>query len=624
MARNTNSAPLSIFLPFLLAFFAFLPTAFPYAETGSWDLNFKLRGDAWKPFAKSMFNNTSVYLEVNVDCNASASASAAVQIDWVLRRTGCAEEYIQLLRAPESTQTNLCRQFLKNPDSIMQRTNLEGKSTFCRVGYIHGTPTVVKCGKKATIEVQTAIVEKTYCGQKQPPVETASVQVKTPVNTPVARDSNIEIDAASENVAAAARRRREAPAPPMPKDADEKGKKEESHLVARSWEDGVYLLVVGLEPLEPLESAVLNNVTFDVGMKVRMKADYGYLSAGDYPKRPFYLVMCLLYVVYGVAWLIVLARQWRDLLQIQFWIGGVIILGTLEKAVFYTEYQTINNTGVSMPGAVLFAEIVSCAKRTLARMLVIIVSLGFGIVKPRLGPLLHRILLLGGVYFVLGSVEAGLRNYKHSGDQSQQLLLAQIPLAVIDAGICWWVFSSLVQTMRTLRLRRNTTKLSLFRHLTNVIIFSVIASVIFMIWSIRSHRVVDCLTDWKELWVDDAFWHALFSILLAVIMVLWRPTANNQRYAFSALLDDAEDADPEEEPMMTEAYEGMKMRSHVGDGGSKETSATPNKTADEKFEDDLKWVEENIPTSVADTALPSLLDSDEEIMTTKFEMSKME
>ena len=68
-------------------------------------------------------------------------------------------------------------------------------------------------------------------------------------------------------------------------------------------------------------------------------------------QRPFYLVMCLLYVVYGVAWLLTLACQWRDLLQIQFWIGGVVILGTLEKAVFYTEYQTINNTGVSMPGA---------------------------------------------------------------------------------------------------------------------------------------------------------------------------------------------------------------------------------------------------------------------------------
>ena len=76
--------------------------------------------------------------------------------------------------------------------------------------------------------------------------------------------------------------------------------------------------------------------------------------------------------------------------------------------------------------SVLFAEVVSCAKRTLDRMLVIFVSLGFGIVKPHLGPLLHRILLLGAVYFILGSFEVGLRTQKHVGDQSQQLLLAQV------------------------------------------------------------------------------------------------------------------------------------------------------------------------------------------------------
>ena len=36
---------------------------------------------------------------------------------------------------------------------------------------------------------------------------------------------------------------------------------------------------------------------------------------------------------------------------------------------------------VSVTGQLLFAEIVSCAKRALARMLVVIVSLGFGVVK---------------------------------------------------------------------------------------------------------------------------------------------------------------------------------------------------------------------------------------------------
>jgi len=38
------------------------------------------------------------------------------------------------------------------------------------------------------------------------------------------------------------------------------------------------------------------------------------------------------------------------------------------------------------------------------------------------------------------------------------------------------------------------------------------------------------LQDWKELWVDEAFWHLLFSILLLIIMILWRPSANNQRF----------------------------------------------------------------------------------------------
>lgn len=37
------------------------------------------------------------------------------------------------------------------------------------------------------------------------------------------------------------------------------------------------------------------------------------------------------------------------------------------------------------------------------------------------------------------------------------------------------------------------------------------------------------MQDWKELWVDDAVWHLLFSIILIVIMILWRPSANSQQ-----------------------------------------------------------------------------------------------
>ncbi|EDO42448.1 predicted protein [Nematostella vectensis] len=328
--------------------------------------------------------------------------------------------------------------------------------------------------------------------------------------------------------------------------------------------------------------------------------------------------MSLIYLLFGIIWLIISACQWRDLLRIQFWIGGVIALGMLEKAVFYSEFNNINNTGFSTSSLVVFAELVSALKRTLARMLVIIVSMGFGIVKPRLGSSLHRVLGVGGLYFILATVEASFRSLTHSADLGKQQLIAALPLAVLDAAICWWIFMSLVQTTRTLKIRRNVIKLSLYRHFTNTLVFAVLASVAYMIWSIKTHKMVNCITDWSELWVDEAFWHFLFSLILLVIMVLWRPTANNQRYAFTPLVDFGDDED-EDNMTLSEAFEGMKNRNNL-----KSTSSEANGDQRKKADDDLKWVEENIPTSAADAVLPSVLDSDEELMTTKFEMSKME
>lgn len=150
--------------------------------------------------------------------------------------------------------------------------------------------------------------------------------------------------------------------------------------------------------------------------------------------------------------------------------------------------------------------------------------------------MLHRVVLVGGTYFILGAIEAVLRIYKPKSDPTNQTLMAGIPLAVLDSVICWWVFSSLVQTTRTLRLRRNLVKLNLYRLFTNTLICAVLGSIVFMVWQIHSHKLTSCLRDWDQLWIDDAYWHVLFSAILLVIMVLWRPTNNNQRYAFTPLL----------------------------------------------------------------------------------------
>lgn len=64
----------------------------------------------------------------------------------------------------------------------------------------------------------------------------------------------------------------------------------------------------------------------------------GYLSVIDYPLLVFYGCMCAVYIIMGLLWLVLCSLHWRDLLRIQFWIGGVIFLGMLEKAMFLVIY----------------------------------------------------------------------------------------------------------------------------------------------------------------------------------------------------------------------------------------------------------------------------------------------
>ncbi|NXP54801.1 TM87A protein, partial [Heliornis fulica] len=397
------------------------------------------------------------------------------------------------------------------------------------------------------------------------------------------------------------------------------------NAVIKTWRDGPYIFIVQIGTTTAKDSATkvrrmvkttpssYQNKPFT--MTVELKGPYEYLSLADYPLMIFFMVMCIVYVFFGVLWLAWSACYWRDLLRIQFWIGAVIFLGMLEKAVFYAEFQNIRYTGESVQGAVILAELLSAVKRSLARTLVIIVSLGYGIVKPRLGVTLHKVVMAGALYLLFSGMEGVLRV---TGAQNDLASLAFIPLAFLDTALCWWIsftilletfldfpyiFISLTQTMKLLKLRRNVVKLSLYRHFTNTLILAVAASIVFIIWTTMKFRLVDCQSDWQELWVDDAIWRLLFSMILFVIMILWRPSANNQRFRFSY-------------PFLA-ILEGMKMRS---------TKQEPNGNvkANKAQEDDLKWVEENVPSSVTDVALPALLDSDEERMITHFERSKME
>jgi len=447
-------------------------------EPGIWNF-VNLTGESnYVGVVKNAFKGSR--LDIRVDCQTeSASKPVRVLIGFTLRRTVCWDEFLAL-DSKEAKEQQVYRSYYDNPSVVAYRVGAAASKDYVQE-YIK-EEFIAVCNQDFTIPPH-----ETYRSEKKPVYELEKdrqLAVSIFGNMNMMRN-NYERQRAS--------------------DADEK--------------DGVYLLVVHV--------AVISNtqpVTASVHVQMRSPTG-GFLSLVDWPLLPFYATMCGVYAVMGLVWLIVCRIHRSSVLGIHFGIGGVIFWGLVENAMFLAEFLIINNLGQATEALMLVAEVVSSGKRALARMLVICVSSGcFEVVNLKTGPLLNRVLGTGGLYFILASIEACLRVTHPKNDPSNKTLLVAVPLSIVDLSIFCWIFYALFATIRTLRLQNNQTKLSQFKHFTIALALAVIASIAFIIWSIAFHKVVDCLTQWKDLWVDEAFWHLLFSILLVVIMILWRPT----------------------------------------------------------------------------------------------------
>ena len=177
------------------------------------------------------------------------------------------------------------------------------------------------------------------------------------------------------------------------------------------------------------------------------------------------------------------------------------------------------------------------------------------------------------------------------------------------------IFSALVTTRRALRIRKNIVKLSLYNHLAYALIATVVASLVFIVWQFVAITRSGCTSDWREMWLIDCYWHMLFCFILLVIMIIWRPSANKLRFAYAQVSN--EDSEEEQEQGPNKNFDSLKMRNITKPEGPKPILLS------QEAEEDMKWAEENLPTTMIDKTLPVLLDSEEEVMTTKFESSKM-
>ena len=111
-------------------------------------------------------------------------------------------------------------------------------------------------------------------------------------------------------------------------------------------------------------------------------------------------------------------------------------------------------------------------------------------------------------------------------------------------------------------------------------------------------------------------------MILLVIMFLFRPSNNNQRFAYVPLLDHSDKdelSDDDEHNGETAIFDSVTIRKNF----STETNGKAKKTTNDNADEALDWIETNIPTSLADQAMKAF-DSEEEMVNTRLERSKMQ
>ena len=265
---------------------------------------------------------------------------------------------------------------------------------------------------------------------------------------------------------------------------------------------------------------------------------YGYLPADLYQNLPFYGALSLMYTIIGVVWLILCMFYSHQLIPLQLWITLVLALGMIETTILFSHYLHWNDYGSSAPSLAFAGLIIGIIKRTFSRIVVTLVALGYGIVRPTLGEDMNRVMYLGGSYFFLSFLYTITTNLPVSttdaNDPEYNLLsLVILLLAGIDTTFYVWIFSSINSLLTTLAARKQALKYLLYRNFRGVLFVSLFFTIV---WGLYSSILMYSDgsgkdSTWQFHWSIDALWELTYFFVFVTIAVMWAPSKNAHRYA---------------------------------------------------------------------------------------------
>ncbi|EGP90315.1 ER membrane protein [Zymoseptoria tritici IPO323] len=326
---------------------------------------------------------------------------------------------------------------------------------------------------------------------------------------------------------------------------------------------------------------------------VEFRNAFGELPAAQIAKLPFYAGITLIYAFLAMGWGVLYWMNRSDILAVQNYITAILCFLVVEMFITWLFYDFQNRHGLNAGAKALLivVSVLSAARNSFSFFLLLIVCMGYGVVKHTLGRAMHWARALAITHFVFGIIYAVAFLATTPEDTGPIVLFVVLPLAGTLTAFYIWTLNSLNYTMKDLVERKQHVKAGMYRKLWWCILASIVVIFVFFFvnsWTFagQTGSTADFVPKhWQTRWfILDGWLNLVYFADVAFIAYVWRPTVNNRRFAMSDEIAqdddgfeiasmrssmDLEDVDLEGNPSKPPAYDPAPRS---GAGGSSRTA----------------------------------------------------
>lgn len=250
--------------------------------------------------------------------------------------------------------------------------------------------------------------------------------------------------------------------------------------------------------------------------------------------------MTIVYFVLGVFWGFLYFQNRSDILPVQNYITAILVFLVIEMLMtwgFY-DYQNRHGNNAGAKALMVVVSVLNAARNSFSFFLLLIVCMGYGVVKPTLGKTMIYVRWLAAAHLVFGIIYAVASLTVQPDDAGPLILLVILPLSATLTAFYIWTLNSLNYTIKDLVERKQHVKAGMYKSLWYCILTSIL--VIFGFFFFNSFAFASAGREdfaprhWQTRWfVLDGWLNIVYLGDITFVAWVWRPTPNNRRFAMS-------------------------------------------------------------------------------------------